>query len=97
MTSEFVLRFCIRQPRSKADRSGRTTDDDVIDEQRPAVRTHLSAFAARQSCDVAEVRDAAQLVGHGHQVPLPGGLLTLRDAQTHHHRLLVVFPVKIAH
>lgn len=56
--------------------------------------THLSAFPARQRSDVTEVRDAAQLAGHGHHAPLFGVPNTLRHTKAHHHWLLELFPAK---
>ena len=55
---------------------------------------HLSAFPARQRSDVTEVRDAAQLAGHGHHAPLFGVPNTLRHTKAHHHWLLELFPAK---
>lgn len=58
------------------------------------LRAHLATLATCQRRDVTEVRDTAQLAGHGHHPPLPGILLPLRHVEAHHHRLLVIFPVK---
>lgn len=59
-----------------------------------SLRAHLSALATRQCCDVTEVCDAAQLACHGHHASLFAVLLTCGHVETHHHRLLVIFPVK---
>lgn len=59
-----------------------------------SLRTHLPALAARQRCDVTEVCDPAQLAGHGHHASLFGVLLMFGHVETHHHRLLIIFPAK---
>lgn len=54
---------------------------------------HLPTLATCQRADVTEVCDTAQLAKHAHHASLFAILLAFWRVETHHHRLLIMFPI----